>query len=573
MKYFFALSKQLLLIACICILHINSYSQGKTEGLPITVEVKTSVNYTDGSVLLTGTTYSSNNEPGQIFLEITKPRGGRDNLSGRADKTTGKYELRYKPAETGVYKVTAYAADKKQTAETTFTVSANINTGQQLNAFSQSVDKTLAAIEKTMQAAMATDVSAQEKQEVEKMLQEIRNDVSQFREAVKKLKDGASEATKAAESQPALKSFIAGPLGKLSSEMEEKSKELLQVEKTLGTNKEKEPNICNTAYVIKESCALFSTVMNFASTSIIEVVGNIMVDKLWPKAAETLKEKKIYATDKEKFAVEQSGKLFLSARNDLKNIKNLTTGVGIAGDYVQYKMEQLMKKYCEEYKGPLTGDYTLEFRNNGKMYMRYKMTFTGKISVYCKKTALKGASPKLSGYIEGNVTKIDFTDDVWAVEDKSSWEVLTYKRFPAIVPPVNLSEKDPGFGAAARSVIPGSFYFPLQAQIVESKMVIRLMPALSDISTDLTNRSLVAVRQANNPLSFQWQMFSYPVTTARFILTRAMRMPDSSPTVTLDMKTKGKVTTIEKDFTRTETPADTKVDFNLKLKMTNAADN
>nr|MBP6478525.1 hypothetical protein [Chitinophagaceae bacterium] len=55
----------------------------------------------------------------------------------------------------------------------------------------------------------------------------------------------------------------------------------------------------------------------------------------------------------------------------------------------------------------------------------------------------------------------------------------------------------------------------------------------------------------------------------RFILTRTMRMADASPTVTLDMIKKGEFTTLEKTFTRTETPADTKVDFNLKLMMSN----
>ena len=86
------------------------------------------------------------------------------------------------------------------------------------------------------------------------------------------LKKKVKDAVTLAKKDPELNKILAEPLGELSTTVEEKSKELEQVEKTLGANKEKEPNICNTAYVICESCALLSTIKNFASLSFITIV-------------------------------------------------------------------------------------------------------------------------------------------------------------------------------------------------------------------------------------------------------------------------------------------------------------
>ncbi len=84
----------------------------------------------------------------------------------------------------------------------------------------------------------------------------------------------------------------------------------------------------------------------------------------------------------------------------------------------------------------------------------------------------------------------------------------------------------------------------------------------------LPTRTVMVVRAKAEPQNIDGAVFQYPITTAMFILTRTMRMEDKSPTVTLDIKTLNGDNTVEKSFTRTESPdADTKVDFNLKLKL------
>ncbi|MEP6700030.1 MAG: hypothetical protein ABJA85_01890, partial [Bacteroidota bacterium] len=139
----------------------------------------------------------------------------------------------------------------------------------------------------------------------------------------------------------------------------------------------------------------------------------------------------------------------------------------------------------------------------------------------------------------------------------------------APVMPFNTSEKDPGFGAAARAAMPGAFYFPLQGQIVQENMVIKLMPALSDFTSLFANRTVVVVKAKQSPYNVDGAVFEYPINNATFILTRTMRMADQSPTVTLPITKSNGTNTITGEFNRSETPNDTKVDFNMKMTLIN----
>jgi len=47
--------------------------------------------------------------------------------------------------------------------------------------------------------------------------------------------------------------------------------------------------------------------------------------------------------------------------------------------------------------------------------------------------------------------------------------------------------------------VPGSFYFPLQGLIVQGKMVIKLMPALSEFTDAFANRTVMVVRAKAEP--------------------------------------------------------------------------
>lgn len=561
------LKKFIFFFAFLFITMQTGFSQEKKDGLPISVKVTTSVNVQESSIELSGVSNSLDGEPGAVYIEIKTPAGTTDYLSGRADIETGKYSMKYTPKALGTYNITAFASDKKQSATTTFEVSADIAVTETFKSFDAAKAKSLSLLETSLNAAIAPIAPSEDIAKTKEKIQKVKQKIKEFDDSWSKMKDALKSVQELAKRHPEIKKLVAPSLGKLSSQLQESSDVLNQVEKDLGSSKANSYDECGKIYAVGEACALYSTVMNVASGGILKIAASIFIDKAWPKIAENMKNVKTYS-DNDKFVFTQAGKTGLTAMDGLTAIQNKSFGAGMAGDLVQYVSNTLFSKLCAEYKGPLSGDYTLEFKNQGKTYMKYKLTFEGKASVYCRKDNLKVTMPKLNGYLEGNVTKMEFTDDVWAVEDKSDWDEIKYERIPAPVIPMSTSENDPGFGAVARAAVPGSFYFPLQAQIVQGKMVVKLMPAMSEFTEAFANRTVMVVRAKAKPYNIDGATFHYPITTARFILTRVMRMADKSPTVTLDIKTVNGDNTVEKSFTRTESPdADSKVDFNLKLKL------
>ncbi len=559
--------------ACLFIFVQLCLSQGKTDGLPITVQVNTSVNLSNGSVELSGVSNSLDKEPGQVYIEIVTPGGNTDKLSTRADNETKKYMVKYTPKALGKYEVTAYASDKKQSAKITFEVSAEIAITESFKAFDDAKKKSLSTLETALNAAIAPMAEAEDIAKTKSEVQKAKQKIKEFDDSWNKMKEAVKGVQDLAKKHPEIKKIVAPLLGKLGSQLSESNAFLTQMEKDLGTSKSKADDECQTLYRVSEGCALFSTVMNVASGGILKIAASIFIDKAWPKIAENMKNVSTYS-ETDKLVFTQAGKTGLTAMDGLSAIQTKSFGAGMVGDLVQHVSNNLIKSLCAEFKGPISGDYTLDFKKDGKTYMKYKLTYEGTVYVSCRKNKMKGSMPKLSGYLEGNVTKMEFTDDVWVIEDKSDWDEIKYERIPAPVVPLNTSEKDPGFGAVARGVVPGSFYFPLQAQIVQEKMIVKLMPARNEFTDAFANRTVMVVRAKAKPHNIDGAVFQYPITTARFILTRSLRMEDKSPTVTLDISTKNGDKTIEKGFTRTESPdADTKVDFNLKLKMFKAFDN
>jgi hypothetical protein len=567
----------LIILYCFSCTQIG-FAQGRTEGLPISVKIKTPVAFNDGNVEIIGETSTLNSEPGQVFIEVITPNGKTDNLSTRADKQTGEYFIKYMPKETGKYKVIAYAADKVKSANTTFNVLAEFDADEIVKDFDGSKEKAIIAMEASINSVVAAQSTPEDVAKAKQEIAKVKVKLKEFDDGFGKIKKALKDLETLSKKHPDLKAIAAPQLGQLGSKLQESSDLLKQVEKDFGKSKANEGDICNRYYRVAEGCALFSTAMNFASGGIVAIGKSIFIDKVWPKLEE-FAEKKVgekHFTSVDRLLLTQAGKTGLSGADNLSSLSSKSFGAGMIGDLVQFASNELFKKYCTEYKGPISGDYELEFKNNGKMYMRYKITYEGKISLYILKTSLEESQkassnkiPKLSGYIEGNVTKVDFTDDVWAVEDKSEWDVIKNQRIPAPVIPANISEKDPGFGAVARATTPGSFYFPLEAKILQEKMIIKLMGTRSDFTDAFANRTVVVVKAKQEPHNVTGAVFDYPITTARFILTRSMRMADASPTVTIPIKTKNGVSTIENEYNRTETPNDTKVVFNLKLKMSN----
>jgi hypothetical protein len=542
-------------------------AQDISQGVPITFKVEGSKNLLEGSVTLTGTTISLNEEPGLLNIEVTKPDNSIDKLQARADKVTGIFSIKYFPKAVGQYQAKAISPDKLNTAEVEFEVELDWESDKDLDEYVELLNETSVLLDEAVKSLNNTGVqNSEDNNTTTEKVNKTREKISAYTESIKNIKAGLSDFNKLVAKYPEIKKYSSTEIGKLSSTIDEQIDELKNVKEIMGIKNPKGLNYCDLCYQIGEGCAAFSTCMNFGSKSLTTIIDNIYTDKVWPSIQDNFIKPKTF-NDNDNFLFAQAGKAFLTAKTGIANLKTPDYGFGLASDLTQYIVLDLKKKYCTEFKGPLNGDYTLEFKQNGARYMYYKLQFKGKISLYCLKSQGNKNESQWDGFIEANVVKVDFTDNVWAVEDKSKWEEKYYKRIPMIVSPYEYSEKDPGFGAIARGALPGAFYFPIKGKMVNGKMVIQLLDARIDLNQLNSNKTVMIVAQPNNPLSVRGIVFDYPITTAQFILTRAMRMPEKNPIVTLDIVKENEVNKIKGKFTRTETPTDIKVDFNLNFEM------
>ncbi len=544
------------------------FCQQRADGLPISLQVNTSVNLPGGVVEFTGTSNSLDAAPGTIFLEVVTPAGKTDQLSARADNETGNYFVKYKPLTLGEYTVTAYAADRKQSATASFTVAAPVAVQQTMDAFDEAREQAMDALSNFTAQTISTLAAEEDVAKTKQMLEKTKANLQQFDGQWKQMEGAVKTLQQLCDKHPEVSGAAAASLGQLASKLDESSALLRQVQQDLGSSQGPVVDECSKLYHVSEGCAAFSTAMNLASGGLVAIGTSIFVDKVWPKIEENIAPKQFDATDN--FLFKQAGKAGLTAADGLDQLQTHSFRAGVAGDLLQFISDEMFKKYCTEYKGPIKGVYGVTMRNEGKTWLEYQLTYEGRISVFCRKDKAGSSTPKMSGYLEGNVTNMQFTDDVWAVEDHSEWDEIKYQRIAAPVLPFTAADNDPGFGAVARMAAPGSFYFPLQAQLVEGKMVIRLMPARNDFTEAFANRTVMVVRAKEEPHNLDGAVFQYPIEKAEFILTRTMRMPEKSPTVTLEMKTQNGITSTEKDFSRSEKPGnDTEVDFSLHVKISN----
>lgn len=546
------------------------FGQEQSDGLPITLEVVTEKVFANGAVQLRGNTTSLDNDPGLFSIEIEKPDHQVDILKVRADKKTGEFLAKYYPKTVGKYTATAFSPDKLKTASAEFEVKLNWNSSGEVENLQKELDKTVSAIESSInEIAKDPSLPDEDKNKIKEKWEKAKTGIGKYKSGISEVKKGLDETKKVTDKFPKFgdEIQIQERAGELYSQFDKQAEELKAIKDRLSNDKLKGEDVCGRLFALSEGCSMFSTMMNLYSNNIVTILTNIAIDKAWPKFYEKLSNNK--GVDEVNFSVVQAGKAFFSSKGNISELKSANYGAGVAGDLTQFVSDQVRKKICMEYYSPLNGEYTLEFKNNGKQYMYYKYQYAGKIALMAKKEKARKEGANFSGYLEANINNVDFTDDVWAVEDKSKWDEIYYKRLKMIVAPLDLTKNDPGFGTMARQAFPGAFYFPLKGKIVDGKMVIELMPAMMELSSYNTNRTAIIVQDPNNEYNRRGVLFSYPTTTAWFMITRSMKMTDKNPKVVLPIKSEGGKNIIEGKFNRTETPGETNVNFKLNFKMVN----
>ncbi len=200
-------------------------------------------------------------------------------------------------------------------------------------------------------------------------------------------------------------------------------------------------------------------------------------------------------------------------------------------DLAAFASSQIFARYCERLAGPFQGTMHAEFfsTKGGKKWWSYDISYSGRLDLRYAKTTAVGQAVAVNGEFMGQATRFTLWEDAIRI----GWPDLTagamlYKR--AVLPqpqlinrimgaPVGSEEKpiDVEGKAAATFVKPYTFFVPVEGEIVNNVLTLRMKPATSDY-TAVARVVYVIV----SPLSLvpAATAFELPYKEANFFFTR-----------------------------------------------------
>lgn len=464
----------------------------------LTLALSTKEVFTGGSVLISGESVKYKNF-NQVEIKVKGPSETAivRNIPLAAN---GKFNAEWISSNvTGNFTVTVTSGDKKAVKMAKFSVSEmelifdeewpenNIKaTKEAYNKLDEAVDKA------------ESGLGSKDKAELDKKLAEVKEKVAASLKLFKDLNSAAKEITRLCKTGKKLSPNLAGNLSALNNNLTEHASQMKSIGK-LTDHQPRENTVCEYLVMVSEACAAFSTFTNFWSTSLKTILLNITLDKGVPKVAETINSKTIDLSSPNDFLVKEPAKIFATAFADAGSLTTKLGTAGFAGDITQFASDFLLKKYCGVFKGEITHDYSINFRNaNGVSWWKYGAVMKGVFILRYPKEGSKGKIIKMKGNIEGNATEFTFSENVEANADffngsKGKIEVIELKVINPIAVPFVSSLNDPaGFGAVARSLTPASFYITIDADydVDNNKIEVFFNNALMDF-TDAVNNQLI----------------------------------------------------------------------------------
>jgi len=249
--------------------------------------------------------------------------------------------------------------------------------------------------------------------------------------------------------------------------------------------------VCEYLVMVNEACAAFSTFTNIWSKLVATTLKNIVLDKAAPKTVDVANDK-VGVNPGDFGAVDKTaGKLFVTSQLDAEALYGKLSAATFTSDVMQFATDVLMKKYCGVFKGELTHNYKITYRNNsGATWWSYSYKTQAAVTFrYPKNTA--GSVIKMKGTLEGNATEFKFFQDVEQMDEFRDQMKGRAKLTPVELykpPSVSFatSEKDElGFGAVARAVAtPAYFNIPVDAEYDTEAETMKIF--LSDPLIDFT---------------------------------------------------------------------------------------
>jgi hypothetical protein len=232
----------------------------------------------------------------------------------------------------------------------------------------------------------------------------------------------------------------------------------------------------------------------------------------------------------------------------------------------QYMMKDLFRGYCVAISGPIKGTYEETHRAGNQIWWRTKLTIAGKMTLYYEKG--KGYSAKtgipMKGWIEGNVTSVEFDENIFLIEEKPvTGTVVLRKKVPALHMKTDLANKGTGT-ALIRASMPGAYYLNYTAMMTDKDLTLKQGDAKFDFTSQFKNRLIMVGADNALPIPIV-KSFDFPIQPAKFVIGRSQEEKDPTFPIVVE-KDKVKV---DETWTRNASlrNGEATVNWNFSLKL------
>jgi hypothetical protein len=528
-------------------------------GLPIELTVKPALVAVNSPVTFAGS-LPGFTTGGNVSITVTPPEAAQVVLTAKAG-VDGKFSIVFsKTSSIGKYRVRAVAPDGQGFVVDSFTV---MGIGAVATSHTAAIKHTYTlvttAVTTIREITLATTPSPpqqlllQRLDQVEKQLAGTTAVTEEFNAVVQSLADVAA---KYPEARPTLQPIL-DELTPMAAELEQR---LPQIEKLIDGSK-KLTQFCDDMVVVEETLIaltwalgvtdkMYSTLLNWViskgTPAVVKFVSNDAVPQVAQDAAS------------------------IAIKTGIKRLKSgywIKTALAAVKDIMQVATREVFDVYCERFQGPVTAHLLVSLNQAGQPYLKYDIELAGKIVVNYAKDAKSTRIP-VKGYIEGNATRFGLSENValllGLVEPK-------YRRPPT----ARLRFMPPGapyiesLGMVGRMATPGYFNIPVNGELVDGKLILRIEKAAIDLSESLNKGKLVMIWLMSLPPFVHVETATVPLQNARFIIARGIVEPEPQFPITVDMA--GNRSVVSRQFSRdhNDPGADIRVQFDVRVKACN----
>lgn len=477
-----------------------------------------------------------------IRVVVHRPTGPAVELQDTLDDEYG-FAVEFADTETaGEYRIEAFSADGRNSAETTFSVltpgALRAEALARLQADFQQMGSRLQSTAETVRRAPASptrDELEARLSALQEIVAGIDGPLADLGRALEQVEQGMQEG----EPSPEERQELSAMYETLAETADDVARQRQAFEEQMARF-DYEHTLCDGLHYVREAWALMSTALSWGknlATAMTEGIGrmlvNIATDTGVGEAQSMTGSGGGPDADLARTAYFNQGKdLAAGSWGEFQAASNA------AMDLIGWGTERVYRMVCEQYVGPFTATMTAEIYDQGELYWKYSTSLEGRLHLRYERGGGGGPQP-VTGEFDGVASRFSVEEELWKLQPGIRRDIL----LRWVIPPLP-GYYSAGVGTFGRALGPRSFLVPVRGVIEGNQVRLEIQEASHDFDVDALAVYVLVNLAAPFPYVLTQKL---PYQGGGFIVSRAL---EGRPEFEITVHRSPAYSEIDKDFSR-----------------------